>query len=167
MMAEKKSPRDSGLDAASLTADLKVKGIWIWLGLPIIMDAISLGISKIYFPEYLQHVIARSQVFVSFKISPGQLLQLLFLALGEEIAWRSFYQKQLERVLPTAFVLVLSSVLFAIGHFTPGNPSVVLYDLFFCFYQQCSLRNNISKDRQRLGQCNLPLCRKSVQYSGH
>lgn len=60
-------------------------------------------------------------------------------ALGEEIAWRGFFQRQLSfgtRLLPA---LLLSSFLFTIGHFTAADLILVFYGLTFTFINGCLL----------------------------
>ena len=79
------------------------------------------------------NVLARTEVFVSFDKVVIMIFQLALLALGEEIAWRAFFQKQLSKALPIIPTLLISSVLFAIGHFNQGNAVIVLYDVFFVF----------------------------------
>ncbi|MEA4822239.1 MAG: CPBP family intramembrane glutamic endopeptidase, partial [Erysipelotrichales bacterium] len=71
--------------------------------------------------------------FVSFDKLAILIIQLAVLALGEEIAWRAFFQKQLCRVLPVVPVLLISSLLFSFGHLVKGNIIVVSYDVFFVF----------------------------------
>ncbi|MFA7660054.1 MAG: type II CAAX endopeptidase family protein [Anaerovoracaceae bacterium] len=130
---EKQPFEGSGLDIRAIRTDIKDKSIWIWISLPIIMDAVSITISKLFLPEYIEHVLARTEIFISFDKIVIAILQLAFLALGEEIAWRAFFQKQLNKVLPIIPTLLISSVLFAIGHFNQGDPVIVLYDVFFVF----------------------------------
>lgn len=132
-ISEKQSDKDAGLDISSIKANLKDKSIWLWLALPLIMDAVSITISKLFLPEYIEHVLARTEIFVSFDKVVIMVLQLIILALGEEIAWRAFFQKQLNKALPVAHTLLISSVLFALGHFTEGNAVIVVYDVFFIF----------------------------------
>jgi len=64
------------------------------------------------------------------------VFQLAIFALEEEIAWRAFFQKQLNRVLPIRHTLLISSVLFALGHISEGNTIVVIYDIFFVFIKK-------------------------------
>lgn len=61
------------------------------------------------------------------------VFQLAFLALGEEIALRAFFQKQLSKAFPISIRPVISSVLFALGHLREGNVIIVTYDIFFIF----------------------------------
>ncbi len=124
---------ESGLNFKAIGTDLKDRRIWLWILLPLIMDAVSITIAKILLPEYIEHVLSRTEVFLSFDKVLLMLFQLAFLALGEEIAWRAFFQKQLNKTFSIIQVLLISSLLFAIGHFNQGNPVIVIYDIFFVF----------------------------------
>lgn len=130
---EKESDSDSGFDIKTMGKDLSNSKIWIWIALPLIMDIVSITIAKLFLPGYINHVIARAGIFVSYDKIILLLPQLIFLALGEEIAWRAFFQKQLNKALPITQVLLISSVFFAFGHLTKGNPIIVAYDIFFVF----------------------------------
>lgn len=130
---ENQSDVESGFDMNSIKTNLQGKGIWTWVLLPLILDALSITISKVFLPEYISHVLARTESFVSFDKIVIMVLQLAFLALGEEIAWRAFFQKQLNKVLSTRYTILISSILFAIGHISSGNNTIVIYDIFFVF----------------------------------
>jgi len=132
--AQKKQPFEgSGLDFHAIKTNLRDNRIWFWIALPTLMNAVSITIAKLFLPEFIDHVLARTVNFVSFDIVILTIFQLAILALGEEIAWRAFFQKQVNRFLPILPTLLISSALFAIGHFNPGEPVVVLYDVFFVF----------------------------------
>lgn len=132
--AQEKQPFiSSGLDIKAIGTDLKDRKIGLWLALPIIMDAVSIIISKMFLPEYIEHVLTRTAIFLSFDKVILLVFQLAVLALGEEIAWRAFFQKQLSKGLPLLPVLLISSVLFAFGHLAMGNITIVIYDIFFVF----------------------------------
>ena len=131
--SEKQPFEGCGLDIGAIRKNFKDKSIWFWMALPIIMDAVAIGISKLLLPEYIDHVLARTEAFVSFDKVLILIIQLAFLALGEEIAWRAFFQKQLNKALPIIPTLLISSSLFAIGHFSQGNAVIVLYDVLFVF----------------------------------
>ncbi len=115
--SEKQPFEGSGLDTSAIRINFKNKSIWFWIVLPIIMDAVAITISKLFLPEYIEHVLARTEIFVSFDKIVIMIIQLAFLALGEEIAWRAFFQKQLNKALPIIPSLLISSVFFAIGAF--------------------------------------------------
>lgn len=130
---EKQSFEGSGLDIRAIGTNLKYKEIWIWIMLPLIMDAVSIGLSKLFLPEYIGHVISRAGTFVSFDNIALSIVQMMVLALGEEIAWRAFFQNQLNKALSITPVLLISSVLFALGHLAEGSTIIVIYDIFFVF----------------------------------
>lgn len=130
---EKQPFAGSGLDISAIGANFKDRRIWLWVALPLIMDAVSITLSRLFLPEYIEHVIARSENFVSFDKAAIMIVQLALLALGEEIAWRAFFQKQLNKALPIVPTLLISSVLFAFGHIAQGDPTIVVFDVFFVF----------------------------------
>lgn len=133
---KKQQYEDIGFDIKAIGSGLKDRKIWIWLALPLIMDIVSAGMSKLFLPEYIRYELTRAGTFVSYDKAILLVFQLAFLALGEEIAWRAFFQKQLSKVLPIIPVLLISSVLFALGHWTilsPGSIAVVIYSVFFVF----------------------------------
>lgn len=131
--SEKQPFESSGLDIGAIKTNFKDKSICFWIALPIVMDAVSITISKLFLPEYIEHVLARTEIFVSFDKILIMIFQLAFIALGEEIAWRAFFQKQLSKALPIIPTLLISSMFFAIGHFSQGNSVIILYDVFFVF----------------------------------
>lgn len=124
---------DSGLDFEAIGIDLRGRSIWFWVAMPLVMDIVSITLSKFFLPGYIDHVIARAGNFVTFDKLVLMLVQLAVLALGEEIAWRAFFQKQLSKVMPITPVIIISSLLFAMGHITSGSLVIVVYDVFFVF----------------------------------
>lgn len=130
---EKQAFSGSGLDFDVIGPTLKEKSIWLWITMPIIMDAVSITLAKLFLPGYIDHVLARVDIFITFDKLVLMIAQLAVLALGEEIAWRAFFQKQLNKVLSFTPVIIVSSLLFAIGHITSGSLIIVAYDIFFVF----------------------------------
>lgn len=130
---QKQSARSSGLNIKSIGRDLRQKGIWFWIIFPVIVNSISIGIALLFLPEYLEHVLSRTESFLSWNLLFLLIFQLAFFALGEEIAWRAFFQKQMNLMMPIIPALLLSSLLFSFGHIALGIFSVVTYDLFFVF----------------------------------
>jgi membrane protease YdiL (CAAX protease family) len=129
----KQTFKNSGLDILAIGNNFKDKGIWFWVILPLTMDVVSITIAKLFLPEYIEHVLTRTEIFVSFDKVIFMVFQLAILALGEEIAWRAFFQKQLNKTFPIIPVLLISSVIFASGHFSQGNGIIVVFDIFFIF----------------------------------
>ena len=121
--------KDEGLDIKTVLSKMKSKKVIILALIPIVIDVMQIVIEKAFFPEILEHMVAR----IPFEIDPANvipiILQLLLLPLGEEIALRAFYQKQMNKLTGFAPALIIASFIFAIGHFSYGNPAIVVVDL--------------------------------------
>ncbi|CCQ97198.1 membrane hypothetical protein [[Clostridium] ultunense Esp] len=91
-VSEEQTFKDSGFDVKKIRINLKDKRIWIWIGLPLIMDVASIIISNLFLPEHMEHVLARIEGFVPFDKIILLIFQFAILAIGEEIAWRAFFQ---------------------------------------------------------------------------
>lgn len=122
---------NSGLDIKSIGKDLANPRIWFWITMPTIMNIICAGLAKIVLPEFIDHVLARTGQFLSFSQLPLLAVQLVVAALGEEIAWRAFFQKQLNKVCPVSAALLITSIFFSLGHLADGTTAIVIYDLLF------------------------------------
>lgn len=100
--------------------------------LPFITCILSTVIANKFLPEFNEHVNNRA----SFAISGDLIKTILIMAvltLGEEIAWRGFFQKQTTKIIKFIPSIILTSLLFALGHFSTGSFAVVAYDLLFVF----------------------------------
>lgn len=122
--------KDEGLNHKTILSSLKNRNIIILIFMPIIMNVICLFIAKLFVPEFIEHLTARTD-FLAFNMIPVLIIELIIAALGEEIAWRAFFQKQMSKIFPFVPSLIVSSVLFSICHFNQGSAIVVLYDLVF------------------------------------
>ncbi len=125
--------RGSGLDIKAISLNLKDKKIWFWLVLPIIVDAICIVLSILFLPEYIKYESIRAGAFVPIEFSVSSILLFFVFALGEEIAWRAFFQNKLCKILPNILALLVTSLLFALGHYKQGNTIIVLFGLIFTF----------------------------------
>ena len=122
-----------GLNIKTLFKDFKEhpKAI-IFAILPFITCILSTVIANKFMPEFNEHVNNRA----SFAISDDLIKTILLMAvltLGEEIAWRGFFQKQTTKIVKFIPSIILTSLLFALGHFSTGSFAVVAYDLLFVF----------------------------------
>lgn len=129
----KESSRDSGLDVATVGASLRHKDAWFWMVLALAMSALRVIVARLYVPAYLEHEAARAGAFVAIELTLSSAVQFFVFALGEEIAWRAFFQRQLAKTMPVALALALSSALFTLGHLSAGDPAAVAYGLAFTF----------------------------------
>lgn len=130
---EKNVSADTGLNAKAIGTSLKNKTIYFWIVLPLILNVVCIVLAKLILPEYIEHLYGRTEFVVSLDKIMFLVLQLAILALGEEIAWRAFFQKQLSKALPIIPTLIVTSIIFAFGHIVDGSLIVVAYDIFFIF----------------------------------
>ncbi|MBP3234834.1 MAG: CPBP family intramembrane metalloprotease [Eubacterium sp.] len=121
--------KDEGLNIKTTLSQMKSKKVIILALIPIVIDVTEIFIEKAFFPEILEHTMER----IPFEIDPAKvipiILQLLILPLGEEIALRAFYQKQMDKMTGFLPALIIASFIFAMGHFSYGNPALVAVDL--------------------------------------
>ena len=125
--------KDEGLNIKTIFNDFKdhPKAI-IYSILPFVTCILSTVIANKFLPEFNEHLNNRA----SFAISNDfikTILMMAVLTLGEEIAWRGFFQKQTTKIIKFVPSLVLTSLLFALGHYSAGSFAVVAYDLLFVF----------------------------------
>lgn len=119
----------------------KMKGIdkdilkyWWLIILPIATGYISLFLSKLIVPDFFNHVIERAQPMLAFDKFAILIPQLFILALAEEICFRAFLQRKLSVCMDFKWAIVISSLVFSLGHFSTGSPIVVFYDLAWIFF---------------------------------
>lgn len=123
---------NEGLNIKTIFSSLKDKKVILFVLMPVIMNAICFLIATIFVPEFIAHLKSRTG-FLALSRIPVLIIELMISALGEEIAWRAFFQKQVSKVLPFIPSLIISSALFSLCHYTKGSFIVVLYDLLFIF----------------------------------
>ena len=125
--------KNEGLNIKTIFKDFKEhpKAI-VFAILPFITCILSTVIANRFLPEFNEHVNNRA----SFAISEDLIKTILLMAvltLGEEIAWRGFFQKQTTKIIKFIPSIILTSLLFALGHYSSGSFIVVAYDLLFVF----------------------------------
>lgn len=130
---EKYDSADTGLNAKAIGTSLQDKTIYLWIVLPLILNVVCIMLAKLILPEYIEHLSGRTGFVVSLDKIVFLAFQLAILALGEEIAWRAFFQKQLGKALPIIPTLIVTSIIFAFGHIVEGSNVIVAYDIFFIF----------------------------------
>ncbi|ATP40779.1 hypothetical protein CSE16_12365 [Solibacillus sp. R5-41] len=130
---EKNTSSHNGLNVKAIGTSLKDKSILFWIVLPSIINIVCFILATLLLPEFIEHIYHRTESMVSLDKLLLLVLQVAILALGEEIAWRGFFQKLISKWLPIIPTLILTSILFSLGHFTVGNIVIVSYDIFFIF----------------------------------
>lgn len=122
----------SGLDIKKCFTSFKNIKVILLSITPAILNILCIMIAKKILPEYIEHLGGRTNFIDSSEIL-NTILTLLVAALGEEIAWRAFFQKQTTKIVKFIPSLIITSVLFSLGHFNFGNPLIVIYDLVSVF----------------------------------
>ena len=100
--------------------------------LPFVTCILSTVIANKFIPEFNEHVNNRASFAISDNLMKT-ILTMAVLTLGEEIAWRGFFQKQTTKIIKFIPSIILTSLLFALGHFSAGSFAIVAYDLLFVF----------------------------------
>ncbi|MBP3635073.1 MAG: CPBP family intramembrane metalloprotease [Bacilli bacterium] len=127
-----KSNKNKELNIKTVPTLLKDKRVIMLVLMPVVMNILCFLIAKLFVPEFIEHLKVRTD-FLTLNKVPILIVELIISALGEEIAWRGFFQKQVSKVISFLPSLIISAVLFSICHYTEGSLIVVLYDLLFIF----------------------------------
>jgi uncharacterized protein len=113
---------------------LALRDNWVFLILVVLVaPLITVVVGRLFLPEYFTHVLDRVVPYVKLDSLDKLFAQLLILALGEEIVFRAFLQGRLSLFIKPRLAIILSSIVFAIVHFTSGVMVVVVMDLLSVF----------------------------------
>ena len=125
--------KNEGLNIKTIFKDFKdhPKAI-IYAILPFVTCVLSTVIANRFLPEFNEHVNNRASFAISEDLMKT-ILMMAVLTLGEEIAWRGFFHKQTSKKMHYILSIIITSLLFAIGHYSAGTFAVVAYDLLFVF----------------------------------
>ena len=124
--------KEEGLDIKSFPGKLKSPKVIILALMPTIMVFVSIFLEKKFMPEVLQHIKERVG-FIDKAQIVGTVISLAVLALGEEIALRAFFQKQSTKLMGFIPSIIITSILFSLGHFAYDEPLIVVIDLVEIF----------------------------------
>ena len=131
MKRNKQQGNSVGLSGKHLLKDIKIS--WLYIIMPSIINVICIVLSKLLLPDYIDHVLGRTDSLISFQIIILMVIQFIVFAFLEEISWRGFLQKQLGIYTNSAVSIIITSVIFSLGHASKGEPMIVAYDVFFVF----------------------------------
>lgn len=120
--------KEEGLNIRKLAGDLKNIKVIILLIMPMIMNLVTSLIEKRFMPEVWTHIKERTG-FLDTSQTAVTLVLLIILALGEEIALRGFFQKQTTKLMGFIPSLIITSIVFSMGHFAYDEPFIVAADL--------------------------------------
>ena len=124
----------SGLRFKTVPEDLEKPGVLLVVLLPVVSAIISYFLGKLLLGDRIvEHVLARISPMLSFGKIPLLIGQLIIGALIEEIAFRGFFVGKGKKLFPYWLCVLVSSAVFAAGHYYPGDAAVVAFDLLFVF----------------------------------
>lgn len=126
-----KKPGHMGIAPQNILESFKKSG-WLIL-MPIASGVTAILLSKLILPDFYMHVIERTKPILVLDKLFVLFIQLLILALAEEVVFRGFLQAQISARIKPAYAIIITSFFFSIAHYSSGAISIVLYDLFFIF----------------------------------
>ena len=119
-----------GFKIKSTFTDLRKN--WYLIGLVgVVSPLLTFFAAKIFLPGYIDHVTSRLPMNVHV-IIPA-LITVLIGTFLEEVIYRGFMQNRLEVYLGPLRAIVISSLLFAFMHFSPGSLTIVSFDILGIF----------------------------------
>jgi len=128
----KRSKEEIGFSVRGIPQALRES--WLFIVLVVfVAPLLTVAIGKLFLPDYFTHVLSRVTPYVELGSMSGLFVQLLILALGEEIVFRALLQGRLSQFVDPRWAILFSAFVFAIVHFTPGTTIVVLLDLLSVF----------------------------------
>lgn len=123
---------ESGFDLRGLPHALRETWLFILL-VVFVTPLLTVIVGRLFIPEYFIHVLERVTPYVNMDSTNNLFTQLLILAFGEEIVFRVFLQGRLGWFINPRLAILLSSLVFALVHFTSGAIVVVTMDLLSVF----------------------------------
>jgi membrane protease YdiL (CAAX protease family) len=93
----------------------------------ILIQLVVVVAGKIWFPAYLDHVVARLPFETGQWVAAVPLI--LIATLLEEITYRAFFQEHLSWFIPTPWAIGVVSIAFGLAHWAPGDPAIIALDL--------------------------------------
>jgi membrane protease YdiL (CAAX protease family) len=128
----KRQMEEVGFSLKGLPLALKENWLFI-LVVVFVTPLLTVFIGKLFLPEYFAHVLGRVTPYVNLSSMSGLFVQLLVLALGEEIVFRAFLQGRLSLFIDPRWAILFSAFVFAVLHFTPGVVLIVVLDVLSVF----------------------------------
>ena len=124
--------KNEGLNIKTFPKQLLDGKLIVLIPIPSIINIITWFVTDPLIPGYVEHLKDRTDILDPSKMATT-VITLLVAALGEEIANRAFFQKQLAKIIGFVPSLLITSLFFAAAHFEPGDVMTVVYDLSLIF----------------------------------
>ena len=121
--------KQEALDIKTFLPKLKSKKVIALISVPVVLNIILVFVYKAFMPEYFDFLQSR----LPFELELSKLKPIFFesmvIPLGEEIAMRAFFQKQTTKAFGFIPSVIMTSVLFAVGHFSYGAAAIMIIDI--------------------------------------
>lgn len=127
----KKTYEDIGFNIKTIGKDFL--SVWWIVFLPIGFDIVSIVLSNIVCPGFIDHLISRVDFMLNPEVIVVTIIKIIIFAFGEEIACRAFLQNRISGIFKPVMAIIITSLLFAVAHISTGIVWVVVYDVFFVF----------------------------------
>ena len=121
---------DIGFKIKIILSDIKTNWYWITL-VGVILPLLTFYIGKYCIPGYIDHV--RSRLPMDVKVIIPAIITVTIGTFLEEIIFRGFVQGRLEWFITPFKAIIISSILFAFMHYSPGSIAIVIFDMFGIF----------------------------------
>ncbi len=129
---EKQPFEGSGFSIHAIPANLTNKVNVFWMLTPLMWNLVALAVEN-FMPSAKEHILDRAAALITYDTKLMTILMLFILALGEEIAWRAFFQNHLQRIMNVPWAIIITSGLFALSHYAAGNLFDVSFDMVSVF----------------------------------
>lgn len=111
-----------------------IKANWYWIAIIVMGIQILIIIEgKFLFPDYVTHIKERVPMVISISTLPSIIITLTIGTFLEEIIYRSLFQERLSWFIKPKFAIVLTSIIFALVHFSKGSLLIVSFDMLGIF----------------------------------
>ena len=124
--------KNEGFNIKTFPKQLKDGKLIALILIPSVINIISWYVTDPMIPGYVDHLKDRTDILDPSKMG-GTMFTLIVAALGEEIANRAFFQKQLGKIAGVIPSLIITSLFFALAHYESGDILTVVYDLSLIF----------------------------------
>lgn len=99
----------------------------------VVLNVLTVIFAQAFVPKYFEYVMSRVSPMLSFQSFGLLIIQFLILGLLEEIAFRGFLQGRLSWFIKPYYAIIITSAIFAMLHYFPGELTVVGFSLFSVF----------------------------------
>lgn len=121
--------KQEALDIKTFLPKLKSKKVVALISVPVVLNILLIFVYKAFMPDYFEFLKSRLPFELELSRLTPIIFELMVIPLGEEIAMRAFFQKQTTKMFGFIPSVIMTSVLFAVGHFSYGAVAIMILDI--------------------------------------